>query len=199
VTWRYTYSPVVFSREGGRLTKPMLGALVLRDGSLYFVALLLLNVTDMFTYRLNNTIGNLTGFILPISSMLISRFLFNIRQVVDTADASLQSETLSFVVSRTSTIAFASDAPSHAGSSSRSQADSILLLNTQGRHSPMSFTVHEEEWDKDGDGGQTTVIGTEIRPNSIDFTLQPDLERCPTEGGHSQLSAVRLSGNGLIA
>ncbi|EED80074.1 predicted protein [Postia placenta Mad-698-R] len=47
--------------------------------SLYFIALLLLNVIDMVTYYLNHLIGNLTAFILPLSSVLISRLLFNLR------------------------------------------------------------------------------------------------------------------------
>ncbi|KAF9807137.1 hypothetical protein IEO21_08369 [Rhodonia placenta] len=44
-----------------------------------FRALLLLNVIDMVTYHLNSLVGNLTAFILPLSSVLISRLLFNLR------------------------------------------------------------------------------------------------------------------------
>lgn len=79
VTWSNMYSTVRVLSGETQLSGRGLSWLMLRDGSLYFIALLLLNVIDMVTYYLNHLIGNLTAFILPLSSVLISRLLFNLR------------------------------------------------------------------------------------------------------------------------
>ncbi|PCH37201.1 hypothetical protein WOLCODRAFT_157903 [Wolfiporia cocos MD-104 SS10] len=57
-----------------------LAEVVLRDGTLYFLTLLALNVVDMVLYRLRIT-ANFPLVIIAITSVFISRLMLNSRQV----------------------------------------------------------------------------------------------------------------------
>jgi len=78
ITWSSTYQ---IKRDADKAKiKASLATLLLRDGTLYFVILLALNAMHMGFY-LTNTFVDISWFIVPISSSLISRFLLNLRQV----------------------------------------------------------------------------------------------------------------------
>ncbi|EMD36546.1 hypothetical protein CERSUDRAFT_95835 [Gelatoporia subvermispora B] len=87
VTWSSTYR---IKRDADKANvKASLATLLLRDGTVYFIILLALNAMHMASY-LTNTFVNISWFLVPISSILISRFLLNLRQVyhpmnIDTA------------------------------------------------------------------------------------------------------------------
>ncbi|EMD34569.1 hypothetical protein CERSUDRAFT_75532 [Gelatoporia subvermispora B] len=78
ITWRASGGTLIEFRKVG-IPRPVLRTL-LRDGSLYFVILLILNVWQI--------IGNATGFFIftvgvfgtPVCSIIISRFLFGLRR-----------------------------------------------------------------------------------------------------------------------
>ncbi|PCH34556.1 hypothetical protein WOLCODRAFT_165655 [Wolfiporia cocos MD-104 SS10] len=53
--------------------------IMLRDGTLYFLFFLLLNVAQMVVWAMN-TYHNLTMWIIPFSAITMSRFLLNLRQ-----------------------------------------------------------------------------------------------------------------------
>lgn len=112
VTWYSTYESARLRRVDYLEERPTLASLLLRDGSLYFLALLSLNLIDIFTYRLSNTAGNLTGFILPISSILISRLLLHIHEAACSNTVYLGSQLPSFV--RSSQIDITSTTPGDA-------------------------------------------------------------------------------------
>ncbi|KAI0916179.1 hypothetical protein AcV5_003187 [Taiwanofungus camphoratus] len=54
--------------------------LLLRDGTLYFILLLVLNISSMVLYLLNLS-QNASVFTISVSTILISRFLLNVRRV----------------------------------------------------------------------------------------------------------------------
>ncbi|KAH9948733.1 hypothetical protein B0H21DRAFT_820668 [Amylocystis lapponica] len=84
--------------------KASLVTLLLRDGTLYFVLLLILNILHMTLY-LTNVFFDMIYFVGPISSIIISRFLLNLRQVYQTDDS--DDARPSFVRSNVSDICFA--------------------------------------------------------------------------------------------
>ncbi|OCH88020.1 hypothetical protein OBBRIDRAFT_115613 [Obba rivulosa] len=78
ITWSSTYK---IKRDADKANvKASLVTFLLRDGTFYFIILLALNTMHMAFY-LTNTFVNISWFIVPISSILISRFLLNLRQV----------------------------------------------------------------------------------------------------------------------
>ncbi|KAH9947315.1 hypothetical protein B0H21DRAFT_348005 [Amylocystis lapponica] len=78
VTWANTYK---IKKHADRIdVKAPLVTLLLRDGTLYFLLLLLLNILHMALY-LANIFVDMIYFIGPISSVIMSRFLLNLRQV----------------------------------------------------------------------------------------------------------------------
>ncbi|KAH9840588.1 uncharacterized protein C8Q71DRAFT_740174 [Rhodofomes roseus] len=84
VTWRRTYR---LWREGLRSKTALpLITLIFRDGTLYFITLLLVNVLELVVIRLLVTASSAsvayTSFtLIPVSSILISRFLVNLKQL----------------------------------------------------------------------------------------------------------------------
>lgn len=76
VTLRSTYRHA--SRSFRLDRKPSLVALLLRDGVMYFLLLFVPNLSDIFVLHVADN-GALIQFILPMSSILVSRFLLNSR------------------------------------------------------------------------------------------------------------------------
>ncbi|EMD35579.1 hypothetical protein CERSUDRAFT_116312 [Gelatoporia subvermispora B] len=81
--------------------------MTLRDGTLYFLALLLLNALSIAGW-LNNVFVDASGFSIPLSSIIISHFLLNLRQIANVPmggdnSASAQDEELDGVYSHIST------------------------------------------------------------------------------------------------
>lgn len=79
VTLRSTYRHA--SRSFRLDRKPSLVALLLRDGVMYFLLLFVLNLSDIFVLTVADN-GALIQFILPMSSILVSRFLLNIHEAM---------------------------------------------------------------------------------------------------------------------
>ncbi|EMD35913.1 hypothetical protein CERSUDRAFT_96139 [Gelatoporia subvermispora B] len=78
VTWFHTYK----TRKAAQAAniQSSVANLLLRDGTFYFVILALLNATHM-SLAITGVFTFLTVFSVPISSIIISRFLLNLRQV----------------------------------------------------------------------------------------------------------------------
>ncbi|OCH87019.1 hypothetical protein OBBRIDRAFT_837711 [Obba rivulosa] len=57
-----------------------LATLLLRDGTIYFLIFLFLNVIQMILF-LTGVFNYVTIFITPLSSILVSRFIMNLRQI----------------------------------------------------------------------------------------------------------------------
>lgn len=62
-----------------------------------------MNFIDIFTFRLNNTLGNITDYIIPISSILISRFLIYLRQT----NQGVEDQSIDLDFDRSRNLAFA--------------------------------------------------------------------------------------------
>ncbi|OCH87918.1 hypothetical protein OBBRIDRAFT_836984 [Obba rivulosa] len=78
VTWHKTYAT---KREADRHgIKTPLAAMLLRDGTLYFILLLCLNVLNMAGIA-TNVFSIASIFSTPLSSIIISHFLLNLRQL----------------------------------------------------------------------------------------------------------------------
>jgi len=104
VTWYYTYDAgQIMSHLIGRNSSTLAG-LLLQDGTLYFVALVLLNVADIIFSTTGGGVGDgvdsLNAFIFPMSAILISRFLLHIREAAYHTHVDFGTETPSFVRSR---------------------------------------------------------------------------------------------------
>ncbi|KAI0919881.1 hypothetical protein AcW1_002980 [Taiwanofungus camphoratus] len=98
VTWYHTYS---IRKEACRTNiKTSLVSLLLRDGTVYFVVLLVLNLLQVITEDvlkpvIKETADYLSIFVPAIESILISRFMMNLRQVYHTSDDDMPSLHLS--------------------------------------------------------------------------------------------------------
>ncbi|KAI0329488.1 hypothetical protein GY45DRAFT_1371562 [Cubamyces sp. BRFM 1775] len=100
VTWWNTRKSMKLYREANLHTS--YGNLMLRDGTVYFVVLLILNVLHMVLTVLAYTeafvsVSYVSIFTDPIMSILVSRFLLNLRQVDHTGANAMGSELPSFV------------------------------------------------------------------------------------------------------
>lgn len=96
VTWYYTYNR--YRNPLQLQDQPSLTLLMLRDGTLYFIIFLVMNILRIVLDHFN-TIQVLQIFMIPISSILISRFLLNIRAVVHSMQegSSTDLQDLSFI------------------------------------------------------------------------------------------------------
>ncbi|CCM05474.1 uncharacterized protein FIBRA_07695 [Fibroporia radiculosa] len=87
VTWKHTF------RErwqiSGDSIKSSIFGLILRDGTIYFLILLLFNIMQVITVEPAVSGSYYTdyvvGFLAPIQSILISRFILNLRRVFDSS------------------------------------------------------------------------------------------------------------------
>ncbi|KAI0926274.1 hypothetical protein AcV5_008776 [Taiwanofungus camphoratus] len=78
-TWYKTYA---IKREADLANvRVSLVTLLLRDGTLYFAIILMMNIVQIITGTINSLFNYVTVFLAPISSILISRFLLNLRQL----------------------------------------------------------------------------------------------------------------------
>jgi len=81
-TWFHSYKIVRAIPQLSWFNKSVtLSVVMIRDGTLYFVALSLLNMADIIVSVVNTPVQNLVAFINPLTSILISRFLLDIREV----------------------------------------------------------------------------------------------------------------------
>ncbi|OCH91914.1 hypothetical protein OBBRIDRAFT_791776 [Obba rivulosa] len=88
VTWSKTYA---MKREADHLKmKTPLVSMLLLDGTVYFLVLLALNVLQIAATTTNVFVDTANFFITPISSIIISYFLLNLRQA---AQASVENNT----------------------------------------------------------------------------------------------------------
>ncbi|OCH84964.1 hypothetical protein OBBRIDRAFT_839315 [Obba rivulosa] len=165
VTWVKTYWTMRAARSSG--SKAPLADMLLRDGTLYFLVLLILNVlhiagtaTNVFVYT--------TMFTTPISSIIISHFLMNLRETAAapaTTGVASDGGRPSFVRTQLSDLRFASfvgnmGAPLDHSSAAHSTswldgswgADRTVAMPTDEEGSPLS-TGAAGGWDKDLERG----------------------------------------------
>ncbi|KAL7278224.1 hypothetical protein ACG7TL_008199 [Trametes sanguinea] len=100
VTWWKTRKSLKLYRQAN--LKTTYGSLILRDGTLYFLSLLTLNVLHLALTLLAYTqeyisVSYMPIFTSPITSILVSRFLLNLRQVDRLSANPMGSEQPSFV------------------------------------------------------------------------------------------------------
>ncbi|PCH42991.1 hypothetical protein WOLCODRAFT_102920, partial [Wolfiporia cocos MD-104 SS10] len=84
ITWLHTFS--WSSHTAGVLKTGPFSTLLLRDGTVYFLILLFLNVLEIISSFSSGGGGTnfreyVTTFISPLTGILISRFIFNLRQL----------------------------------------------------------------------------------------------------------------------
>lgn len=105
VTWVKTYRIKQEAVEANMKTTTV--TLLLRDGTFYFIVLLVINVLHL-TLSLTNVFSDVTYFSTAMSSVIVSRFLLNLRQVH--MEDNYPDEQPSFVgsTSRISDVRFAS-------------------------------------------------------------------------------------------
>jgi len=96
LTWHYNYDSY---KEALRANvDASLAACVLKDGTMYFIVLTLINVLSMVVDLDNKYMFNWIGFFnVQIPPLLISRFLLNLRQVAYAPDQELGTLNPSFV------------------------------------------------------------------------------------------------------
>ncbi|KAI0692852.1 hypothetical protein C8T65DRAFT_744955 [Cerioporus squamosus] len=80
ITWHSTYG--IRKATAGLQVRTSLTDALLKDGTLYFVCLLVLNLLNIFVNAFPRT-SDVTAFQDPITSILISRFILNLRDVAD--------------------------------------------------------------------------------------------------------------------
>ncbi|KAJ8473889.1 hypothetical protein ONZ51_g7565 [Trametes cubensis] len=80
-------------------TSPSLMALILRDGTLYFLLLVLMNIAQIVVAAKIPGNNFIAFFISPLTSILISRFLLNLRQVARSSDSDCDDTTETVVMS----------------------------------------------------------------------------------------------------
>lgn len=107
VTWYYISRTSLLRTQLTReiwTTRPNITTVMLRDGTLYFLVISLLNtldlIVDVVTIRGGNQGINITDFILPMSSILVSQFLICIREASERSTRVLSSQSLSFIDSQ---------------------------------------------------------------------------------------------------
>ncbi|KAI0641385.1 hypothetical protein C8Q79DRAFT_1014332 [Trametes meyenii] len=86
-----------------------ISALLLRDGTLYFSTMLLLNVLDLIILQSDVIFDPLPIFIDVFTCILISRFMLNLRQVARRGSGDGTQSTSAAVASRFSTVHFSPD------------------------------------------------------------------------------------------
>ncbi|KAI0701124.1 hypothetical protein C8T65DRAFT_741821 [Cerioporus squamosus] len=84
VTWTATYRTTMIARQGA-ISQSSLSVLFLRDGLVYFIVLLIINVLHLAfsTSTILAAIGTISDISIlfePISAVLVSRFLLNLQQ-----------------------------------------------------------------------------------------------------------------------
>ncbi|KAI0765819.1 hypothetical protein BC629DRAFT_912223 [Irpex lacteus] len=78
VTWINTLSIIRLTREASSRNHKGVSYLVLRDGSVYFITLLLMNILSLLAFRVK-LMSNSATYVDTLSSILISRFVLNLR------------------------------------------------------------------------------------------------------------------------
>ncbi|KAH9916633.1 uncharacterized protein B0H18DRAFT_1037814 [Fomitopsis serialis] len=93
-TWRHTYGINKLAR--GLTTKPSVTSLLLRDGTTYFCVLLTVNIgsTALCAKNLNLTI-EFENFYFVLTTILLSRFFLNLREIYLLPDPGSNSSTFS--------------------------------------------------------------------------------------------------------
>ncbi|CCM00311.1 uncharacterized protein FIBRA_02341 [Fibroporia radiculosa] len=92
VTWWKTYS---IKKDADRAhLKSSVATLLLRDGTIYFLALLTLNIIQMLTavVFMHSNVVYVSIFLIPLPAVLTSRFLLDLRQVHDAGSPAPASE-----------------------------------------------------------------------------------------------------------
>ncbi|TFY52595.1 hypothetical protein EVJ58_g9922 [Rhodofomes roseus] len=98
--WVKTYSLAKYHAQTRSFNQSLLWYL-LRDGTVYFIVLLILNVVDIFLFYFKSEVNFLASIILPLSLILISRLLINLREVASSRgldETSTTTHTSSFEV-----------------------------------------------------------------------------------------------------
>ncbi|KAI0669609.1 hypothetical protein C8Q78DRAFT_977205, partial [Trametes maxima] len=94
ITWHSTYA-IRRAAHDGQLRMSLTKA-ILKDGTLYFACLLILNVANIIVNAVPNS-SAVSAFQDPITSILVSRFLLNLRDTSGGVDVDMGSTRPSFV------------------------------------------------------------------------------------------------------
>ncbi|KZT02067.1 uncharacterized protein LAESUDRAFT_730579 [Laetiporus sulphureus 93-53] len=80
VTWFKTFRLAIEVRK--LRLNGSIATMLMRDGTLHFMALLLLNIFNtQYEFSRSQSSASIAIFLLPITSILVSRFILNLRQV----------------------------------------------------------------------------------------------------------------------
>ncbi|KAH9829881.1 uncharacterized protein C8Q71DRAFT_392556 [Rhodofomes roseus] len=131
VTWRHLRGTLKSSRIG--TNRVSLGLLLLRDGTLYFLLLLLLNVAQIIAVLdFGQNFDPIPDFIFPITCIIISRFILNLRRFSSSTGDPLESH---------SWTSGPDDRPGHTSGVPRSYLSSIMFRSGTGRAVESERTV----------------------------------------------------------
>ncbi|KAH9888009.1 hypothetical protein C8Q73DRAFT_794442 [Cubamyces lactineus] len=107
LTWIKTYQ---MKKEASVLgSGAAFSSLILRDGTLYFGTMLVLNVTHLIVLQSSDTLDPLPIFVDVFTSILISRFMLNLREVAGRGSDDLSTASRFQGTSRFSSVRFAAD------------------------------------------------------------------------------------------
>ncbi|KAI0331800.1 hypothetical protein GY45DRAFT_1369766 [Cubamyces sp. BRFM 1775] len=107
LTWIKTYQ---MKKEASVLgSGAAFSSLIFRDGTLYFGTMLILNVAHLVVLQSTDTLDPLPIFVDVFTSILISRFMLNLRQVAGRGSDDLSSASMIQGTSRFSSVRFAAD------------------------------------------------------------------------------------------
>ncbi|EPT04768.1 hypothetical protein FOMPIDRAFT_158377 [Fomitopsis schrenkii] len=91
VSWRHLHGTLKSSHVG--VNRSSLGVLLLRDGTLYFLILLLLNIAQIIAVLdFGQNLDPIPDFIFPLTLVIISRFILNLRRFSQQTGDPLESE-----------------------------------------------------------------------------------------------------------
>ncbi|KAI0821839.1 hypothetical protein BC628DRAFT_1422262 [Trametes gibbosa] len=173
LTWVKTYE--IKKLASGLHSEATFSSLLLRDGTLYFGTMLMLNVVDLAVLQSDVLFNPLPIFIDVFTCILISRFMLNLRQVAhrESGDAGSTSEAF---LSRLSTLRFSPDvvgdlgAPLSHGDWTQATAPVANTSFTESTHaqSDIEATIRDERRPED-------VVGRNLR-NGHSHWYSYDLE-----------------------
>ncbi|OCH87695.1 hypothetical protein OBBRIDRAFT_837171 [Obba rivulosa] len=108
VTWSKTYGTLRNARRSD--IKVPISTLLLRDGTLYFIVLLVVNIMNIVGWYTDVFVETASLFSTPLSSIIITHFLLNLRQAANAPEDDNHVDTLylSFVHSGDSGVRFGS-------------------------------------------------------------------------------------------
>ncbi|OJT08433.1 hypothetical protein TRAPUB_616 [Trametes pubescens] len=188
VTWHSTFS-ITRAAQVANIRMSLTGA-ILKDGTLYFACLLILNVVNIIVNAVPNS-SAVSAFQDPVTSILVSRFLLNLR---DTLGGDMRDTRPSFV---------ASTRHAHAASTGMQFANFVDPMGAELDHGD-SYSSEWSEGDDEGEGfsaeNEMASLSTMVAaspsvqyPGSAEAPESATVHSPVSSAGHSGVSEVAVA------